>query len=807
MKKVVVAAACLLGAFSIAFAQPSLPRQVSVWKPADLDKNIVSESKANAVLESPYGQKGKTKNYWVVFSDRAENPVYSAPGGNTRCGTLDFGEKLRIAKLENGYALVYVDPMTDYPKISQHAESKGWIPLSNLLLWNRALSDEVGISHKAVVCVNLDNARDVKTSTIGKRYKSPSGLAPENLESGMHFYYVLKKEGKKVLLGGNALIDTAVDLLGWVDEGAFVPWDSRTCLEPTWEKKDVEYFARKLVQWEFFPSRKMTGTAPIGEVFRTDKKPGVDPLPPAYKQEYKYRYMPPSFLRYPLLAGGDKDTYYCAPFRRLGEKVMTAEKMARIDEAKNKASIVFEERKKVNVVVVIDGTYSMEPYFKSVIQVLNDIDKFFSDTKGAKINVGVTIYRDKEDGKYLTECFPEAEGGFVDPKNQNLRKWLESGGKYGIKSVASGYTESVFYGINTALDHFFPQTKNMKVQSNIMLVIGDCGDNGKMKVSRETLIQKLADQNVTLMGFQVTNKKQPDYSLFTEQLCDIMKRSVQTRYDRDNFTSDGQKMKVGVKELDNHRGWEVNSQSDQNIYVGIYRYNPQLNKPILTEDLTLMVQESMNVWKTSLQVVSDMMSRMINYPDQIADKDDYNKDATVALLNGYGMDGERIYKDLLEADAIISFRGYGYKTRDTRPLFKVVVFLPENELKELFKKLEGVYDAAQNENLTDRYGYYEAMMSLAKTVVSQKEIKTESYYSILAKVFGISDYKPADGFTLEDIVDPSIVNPDMYQKIIHDMSDSMDQLRTVTSSNYPFTYKTTSGEKYYWLPSEYLPLP
>jgi len=98
-------------------------------------------------------------------------------------------------------------------------------------------------------------------------------------------------------------------------------------------------------------------------------------------------------------------------------------------------------------------------------------------------------------------------------------------------------------------------------------------------------------------------------------------------------------------------------------------------------------------------------------------------------------------------------------------------------------------------------------MGLARTAVAQDQISSTSYYAILAKVFGLANYQPKHGYTLNDIVDPNAVPYKEYRKIVKEMQRSIETLKNVTSVDYPFllTY-AGNNDKYYWLPSEYLPL-
>ena len=802
MKKIIILAVSILAAVTAAQAQPKLKGTVSVSKPSVLDRDIIKEADIAGIQRAPYGQdavNASAGGYWVVFSDRKGNPVYSDASGRSKIGELKYGEKLRIAEIKNDYALVFYDPKNDYPRISANAESKGWVPMNNLLLWDKGLSDNIGISEKAVICADLDQKGNLKDIDRRKRYSSPTGTEGFTLPTDMHFYYILKrdKDSGRVLLGNNAVVNNDRDLFGWVDEGSFVPWNSRTCLEPTWDIEDVEYFTSKQIQWQVYTAK---GVAPSGDVFTTAQRKRTEKAP-NYVQEYKYRTMPVAYLRYPILDGGDKDTYYCTTFGTLN-KTRPGKRPAAstIDADRARAKSLLDERQKVNIVIVIDGTSSMQPYFKSVKKALNEVDKFFDNSS---VNVGVMIYRDKEDKDYVTECFPNT-GGFTEPKNQNLRKWLDSGGKYGVKSVAPGNREAVFYGIDRAIDQFFPATKDMKLQSNIMLVIGDCGDNGKFKITSESLIDKLSAQNISLMGFQVTNRDNEDYTSFNEQIMSLLRSSVQKRYDMVATTA----QRIKPKRLDNGHGYNMNNTDGLNLYLGMYRYNPEKNKPMQEEDLTNSIEEILGIWKRSVDYLTIQAGNLVDFGTQesLAEDDvegsQLRMDAIVDMLGG----DKELVERLKKQNALLSFRGYAKKKADTRDLFKVIVFFPAGELKNLVRDFEKVYEAAQNET-SDRKPYYDAMMRLAKTAVAQDKLSSTSYYAILAKVFGLSNYTPKHGYTLDDIVDPNAVPYKEYRKIVKEMQRSIETLKSVTGVDYPFllTY-SGNNDKYYWLPSEYLPL-
>ena len=144
-------------------AAPQLPGNCTAGLPSLLLKKTVKESEVNALVKSgKWGQTNKADKYWTVYSDRSHNTTYNTPStSGGKCDELDFNEQVRIAKIEDGFALVYTENQKGviYPLVSSNAKSRGWIPMENLLLWSSCPTDEAGIYNKALIVLNIDEAK------------------------------------------------------------------------------------------------------------------------------------------------------------------------------------------------------------------------------------------------------------------------------------------------------------------------------------------------------------------------------------------------------------------------------------------------------------------------------------------------------------------------------------------------------------------------------------------------------------------------------------------------------------------------
>ena len=503
------------------FSLPQLPERCVAGRPDVLNKKIVKESEINTFLKSgKWGQATKINQYWNVYSDRSHNKTFnSASASSGECGELEFNEKVRIAKIENGFALVYKERNNgiSYPLISTEAECKGWVPMDNLLLWQYCPTDEAGIYNKALIVINIDKAKG--SQDVDRRFMNPvSKDDPKRLVADMNFYFVMKKAANGlVLLARECKMEgyTYQVLYGWVPSGAYVPWSQRTCIEPNWDPVAAEQLKDKPAD-VMRDGHKATDIK-LGRINKVSNNEAT-----------KYR-LEPQLMRYPLLGnrGGDDGQYFVTAFARPDGTSHVPTVPAGTDNSS--AGIIDEGLKQmsvINLIVVIDGTKSMNDFYEPTQKMIQQAYNYF-DSQNRKVKVGVVIYRDYADGQYVTEYL-----SMRSPADPSVGKFLSIGGVYGVKSSPADRTnaEALFKGLELALD-----TKTMgysSKNSNLMFVIGDCGnDLSDTKCLKQEEIVKLCVKNrVQVSAFQVRNENDQAFNLFRKQLGAIVRENLKTQY-------------------------------------------------------------------------------------------------------------------------------------------------------------------------------------------------------------------------------------------------------------------------------------
>ncbi len=794
MKKVLLLFFTVLTGISLyAQALLSLPSdgQVDVWYPAAIQKPIIQEVDVEEVMSGDYGQSTPGNRHWIAYSDRTDNKLYMAPSSRaTVRGYLGFNEKVRIAQIENGYALVYTEPKegTGYPYISDKAVVRGYVSMRNLLLWHSCPANEYNIYNKALLCVNLDKKQ---SSELGRLYGSPTDKTNyERLTTDMDFYFVMKREGNMVLLAKQHSMEGNVDrvLVGWVADGSYVPWNQRSCLEPNWDKSVVESFASSKTKYKIYheDDRNMTGTPVVEEDFTTEIK--------GKGSNYMYRMMP-HLLRFPILETGISekgDTIYkCSTFGTAGSGNRNV--MAGLEKRPNANAIKdmnIKELSNIDIAIVIDGTKSMGPYFQAVKEAIREAEKYFESDK-FNIRVGLVIYRDYADGEEnAVEVFP-----FTSSKNANLIKCLDEGGRnnYGFKSSGRDYSleEALYLGIDTALEQLNFNPKH----SNLMFVVGDCGNHrDDDKFNRDDIVNKLFEKRVHFMGFQVNYGHEEAFASFNTQLQYLMNRSILMKYqDLEESTT------VTWDETEN--GYQLVNSHKSSIYVGAH-YSPKQKGSVMeASKLTSLMGDAIGVVKNAITAQRNAINDVGGFAgSSFIEGVKINEEFAKKQM------GEEAYELVKNGHNLLAFQGYTYKKSDGRNFYKPVLFISAQELEALLKQLSGVNAAAADAN--NREPYINAMRALIISVspgMTEEQVMSTDIADVMKMVMGLNEAPDAlKRYTLQDIGSSAKVGQDEYRSLVRKFTSRYARLQRISRSDYQYTYKA-NNMKYYWLPIEYLP--
>lgn len=787
MKRIITG--ILLGCFSLINlkAAPQLPGNCTAFQPSLLLKKTIKESEVNELLKSGnWGQNTKGNKFWTVYSDRSRNTTYESPYvGAGKCDELDFNEQVRIAKIENGYALVYTENQrgVTYPLISSSAKSRGWIPMKNLLLWNSCPTDEAGIYKKALIVLNIDEQKKGNPD-LGKRYQNPiSRDDPKKLVADMNFYFVMKKaDNGLVLLARECKMEgyTYQVLYGWVSTSSFVPWSQRTCIEPNWKPFVAEQLKGKRVN-VYRDGSKATDIE-LGRLNKFSKN-----------ESTKYR-LEPQLMRYPLLGNKSGNQYVVTAFAR-PDGTSHVPKVPSIYDNTSAGTIgdALKDQSIINLIVVIDGTRSMENYYQPTQRIIQQAYDYFGK-ENRTVRVGIVIYRDYTDGQYVTEHL-----SMRTPTDPSVAKFLQSGGVYGVKSSPTDHTlaEALYKGLEVALD-----TKVMNYSpnnSNLMFVIGDCGNDlaDKKCLSQEDIVRKCVENRVQLSAFQVRNENEQSFLLFRKQMGAIVRDNLKVQYSKL-----GRNFKAGFKELADGYRFATDLPKKDNYYIGETR-NANLNKSMDVSKLYDLVKNSYIQFGEAIDAQMGVIGNAENIIRESGENSTINSIEMGLLESIFTREEIQTIKD---QNSLMAFQGYTDKFAENGlDYWQSVVYISSDEFAQLMEKLTPVMSAA---NTGNRKPYIEAMKELVRSMIpdiTPKEMDEKDVKEIMALVAGLNVKTGSlGGRTLIQIQDEQIVKQDEFDGMIADFRNKYNKLKKIRENKYDFSVERNKTT-WYWIPVEDLP--
>lgn len=784
MKRLSVILLLCCGIAINAISAPQLPGNCTAGLPNLLLKKTIKESEVNALVKSgKWGQTNKAQKYWTVYSDRSHNTTYNSPStSGGKCDELDFNEQVRIAKIENDFALVYTENQKGsiYPLISTYAKSRGWIPMKNLLLWSSCPTDEAGIYNKALIVLNIDEAKKGNTD-IDKRYQNPiTKESPQKLVADMNFYFVMKKaDNGLVLLARECKMEgyTYSVLYGWVSTSSFVPWSQRTCIEPNWKPSVAEELKGKRVN--VYRNGSKATDIELGRVNKISQNATT-----------KYR-LEPQLMRYPLLNNiSGNDNQYCVTAFARPDGTSHVPTVPIGYDAPVVINDALKDLSVINLIVVIDGTKSMENFYQPTQKIIQRAYDYFGK-ESRTVKVGVVIYRDYTDGQYVTEFL-----SMRSPTDPSVAKFLQTGGSYGVKSSPSDRTlaEALFKGLEVALD-----TRKMgysKQNSNLIFVIGDCGNDleDKKCISQDLIVKKCIENRVSISAFQVRNENEQSFFSFRKQMNAIVRENMKAQYGKGSF-----------KELTDGYDFDAKVDKKNNFFIGSTR-NAELGKQMDVAKLYDLVKNSYMQFNDAIQAQIDVTSHAEEIIRETTEAGvSTNSSLEMRLLEGIFTPSQ--IAEIKKNNSLMAFQGYTDKVDPNQNLeyWQPIVYISSDEFAQLMEKLQPVMSAA---NTGNRKPYVDAMKELTRSMIpdiTPREMDEKDVKEIMALVSGLNVKTGSlGGRTLIQIQDENVVKQSEFDGMIADFQNKFKKLKKIRENKYDFSIERNKTT-WYWIPVEDLP--
>ncbi len=253
--------------------------------------------------------KKKTRQLWVVFSDRKYNRTFTEKNCQTVLKSLDFLDVFYVINETQDAIHIYRDPDPG-TSLSKGAEDFGWIKKEQILLWRRPLVNNQDSYRKAIL---LNKAEELQKAMIKGRdslvrfYKDPNLVVQnEKVADPLSIFYIYKffpsaLNPKSALIGARTIINASTakdDIWGWVGFNMLSTWDYRVAVLPNSDEAAVNERQNKKIRSSIFCTEKEARNYAAGKA--------VDSSCIRWDNDRYSKSFPGSRMRFPVLSDLDK---------------------------------------------------------------------------------------------------------------------------------------------------------------------------------------------------------------------------------------------------------------------------------------------------------------------------------------------------------------------------------------------------------------------------------------------------------------------------------------------------------------------
>ena len=737
---------------------------------------------------------------WLAYSDRNNNYTYCDPSYNNKTSNkLNFGDRVYIAKIQNGFALVFTDNIVYEFSRGPRSKAKflGWIPIENLLLWEECPKNKSQIYEKALVVLDPTSTSVQKNKAL--RRNPPYILNPsnENDTSKMLFardldiLFVMKKtviSGKTYYLLSNQVnMGSAVksSLLGWLPVEYITEWNQRLVLEPTIDKDAISKYSRKGLKPAAF-TRYADAEKYYGDADSSIMNQAI------YKYDnFVTKRMDPLIIRHPIVSSTkNAHIFKVAVMSSMGENATgfansKAQYQREIEELTKK-------QQNINVIFVIDATSSMKEFYGAISNALKDLmerDFFSNPSTKSYIRVGAVLYRDYKDH---AENGPE-----LKPLTRNVNELIGFLKNVKACSKDADEWEAMYDGLEAALN-----TKKMgytEDQSNFIILIGDAGNHKEWKGQSTTQkIDELADKmyanNINFLAYQVNNPGKDEYAEFSIQVSKMQKKLTDKYQTKSKAQMKYKNFPGGIKKM-----VRDDDQDDLPIYIMKKTLDP--GESVSAQELTGQVEDKIKNFYDLIANKLELLQQMSEGGYRISGKSEEKRIREALRMADWSEDRITSVLQYMKSGGVAKFIAFAPENLDGTKLkaYEYVLFFTDKELANMIHELGKVNKSGVN----GAKAYQEAIVSMGKKMLgdfSETELGKMDLGEMMAMIYGVPIKIRTLGGEIRDIINKS---PEELEQLIADFSEKLERLSEIRANHECMFSK--NGQSYYWVPLSVVP--
>jgi len=787
-------------------------------------------------------QRGKrTKDAWIVISDREGNIVYDEPNGDVLDFKLKFKDYFYVIDEEKDWIRIakISKPKPRKLKVKKNATvlDYGWIQKSKMLLWTKGLINPASRIHQKAFLLNraidlkrlTDNKQSVKKN-LAKIYKHPFKSNTTEERHIYEFYFILKKDEHRVLIGTEATLSTyRLDeiIVGWVNSNRLEEWNTRIALEPNFKqeafnerKADLNKRLMGYADEDGAKFHAIRGIPYDGHV-HWDNDPVKLSTDKLGSDKWTSNRFKGTVIRFPLFSKFG-NFYRSGVIGNINVKTF-GKQMETINEIDYSSIQKKIENMKISgsnydILLLIEGNDKMEFLKSSLKNAINRIKQ--NNQSDIKYRFSIAIYRDlydRADGKMFKILPLTSSKTKINDFINNI-----------VFGSANDFDEwtTIHYNLKQAI----LQAGFNKEHTSIVFVIGSGGDyrslaSRRIRAKKEKektfiktaeIVDLMASFNVNISFIQAFNKGTEPYRKFLRQaqilILETAKEQFNIYRNINDFVPD---LNLPNPEInDNLYNTKIVKLTGGSNYSQIAW--PLENNNYSEKDITNIIVNSVSEIEKSKSGFSKSLS-------DVFIKGNSFKNSAGSLAAPMAKFLKEIMGDKLDKNTIKKLLKEKYKLYTEvylpvqiegaeYPTTSYVLFMPEDELTNYIDQLNKLAVAADMDISKQRIELYNTLVQLLNQYtgfdMSKKEVKNATLNDLRNKMQGLTKEGVQLGgfqnFRLADIRDDRKMSDDEVYQFVETIVDKLKRLNKILGmkGKYEFSY-TSELNTYYWIPVEY----
>lgn len=754
-----------------------------------------------------YNYEGAKNTCWRVYSDRADNPVYSSVTSNTPIGTLDFMDELVVTNF-NGTRVYVKKEVSEGGRNT--CQDWGWVEIATLVLNPYAVLNEEGTTKKALTLINLGSrakleqlTKDIeanKSLSEYTYYDSPKLTYEIATDVELKIRYVLKEIGNVKLLSVNDKIDglsnaeRAYNVTGWINETYITNWNTRICMEPSHGEIYADEYPFAI---PIFLDRNHL------KDFQESISKKVDTTKAIQLYPISKNRMIPYAMRLPVLDYLDNDDIaLVAP----GEIEGVSINQNAIDSAKLIINELEQKRENINILFVLDATSSMEDYYAAVNQGVSEIITMNRNKYKKNLRFGAAIYRDYEDKERAFDISP------LSGNTQDVKDFLASV-RCNSVAPASSKHENQYQGIVKSID----KAGFNKEHSNVIILIGDAGNEqpDSKGLTTEKVGKKLVEKNINLISFQVISGRHQAYADFNRDARAYLNYLA---YRSHNFQSITPSIDKLSQPKNTYELQYIDNKSNQKMVFTEAAFSrfiyAEYDEPMPLQTLKINMTEAMDKYIGKVEEEIRVQKGLIGSGKGLDVKENsslagVNVEALRRNLKNKGMSEAKIDAALqkLKAFSVKGYTATRFFNADL-PSFRQVVFMSSSEVDEIINKLDKFSSDATIAEAKKQL--YDVLLEQTKVMLSEQSddrvlnmTLDEIWQVLLDTPFDVNGkYGPLGDTRLTDLTNLPPSKEPYLNAFISEFSQSKSNFTTRNLKQHEFRLY---DDVFYWVPIKQIP--